>query len=410
MGNEEFQPSIRPPRLMTKKGVEAERATSSVATPLSQPSGPKVEPSTEERCERQNTSVGGAEETSASAVKNEGAKVQDYSYSSRDGDNDIFPSLGKPKLMSGTVKPRTRPTPAFNERKRQDDEGAQHKLSIGFLPFVGWACCLIAVLWIVTVSSPFLANALVLHGWRFWASLVFALLPSLFVFGVMLYALMRFRKIPHVEQFSESSFVDKLEELQDKLIVHYLGKIADPQRYAIENGYVEEGISADDAPIVDSLKRLKGEIPSHCSGSDGWLYLFKDFQRMQDERAKEIIGKTWKLVAIKTAASPWKIVDMIAVVYNSTVMITRLAKLYNRRTSSQAAFRLVCRWIINIYIAGEMGEVAQGATEWASANDLISATYKPLAGFVGKIAEGGANAFLVYRLGSRAMVYFRPLC
>ena len=131
---------------------------------------------------------------------------------------------------------------------------------------------------------------------------------------------------------------------------------------------------------------------------------------MQDERAKEIIGKTWKLVAIKTAASPWKIVDMIAVVYNSTVMITKLAKLYNRRTSSRAAFRLVCRWIINIYIAGEMGEVAQGATEWASASDLISATYKPLAGFVGKIAEGGANAFLVYRLGCRAMTYFRPLC
>ena len=130
---------------------------------------------------------------------------------------------------------------------------------------------------------------------------------------------------------------------------------------------------------------------------------------MQDERAREIICKTWKLVAIKTAASPWKIVDMLAVVYNSTVMITRLAKLYNRRIYGSAGFRLVCRWIVNIYIAGEMGDAARGAVEWASANELISATYKPLAGFIGKIAEGGANAFLVYRLGNRAMEYLRPL-
>ena len=64
---------------------------------------------------------------------------------------------------------------------------------------------------------------------------------------------------------------------------------------------------------------------------------------------------------------------------------------------------------MNIYIAGEAGDVTQGAVEWASANDLISSTYKPLAGLVGKIAEGGANAFLVYRLGCMAMEYFRPL-
>ena len=56
-----------------------------------------------------------------------------------------------------------------------------------------------------------------------------------------------------------------------------------------------------------------------------------------------------------------------------------------------------------------MGEAMQGAVEWASARDFISATYKPLAGLFGKVAEGGANALLVYRLGCRAMTFFRPL-
>lgn len=380
MSSIEYNPNVPPPRLMKQ----------------SQATSHPVE----------------AEEPPAS-VREGPCPATHYGRSDRKGDPCICPESGSPRLMQGTVKPIDGTMHLDGcvacGGKCSDDDGVQPRLSIGCLPFLGWLCCLIAVLWIVTVLSPFLANALTLHGWRFWATLAFAMIPSLFVFGVMIYALMRFRKIPCIEQFSEASFADAPDELRDRLIVHYLGRIANPQDYAVENGFVDKGNLTEDVPIVDSLRRLKGEIPSHCSGSDGWLYLFRDFQRMQDERAKEIIGRTWKLVAIKTAASPWKVVDMIAVIYNSTVMITRLARLYNRRTSRRAAFRLVCRWFINIYIAGEMGDATQGAVEWASANDLISATYKPLAGLVGKVAEGGANAFLVYRLGCRAMEYFRPL-
>lgn len=333
--------------------------------------------------------------------------------SDREGDPCISPNPGTPRLMQGEVKLRVDLVSSDAQPREEgtiDGDGDVPKAPcIGFLPFLGWAFCLIVVLWMIATSSPFLANALTLRGWRLCASLFLGLLPSMFVLGVMLYAVIRFRSIPRMEQFSEVSFIDNIDELKERLAIQYLRGFSDPQRYAIENGFVDKSNVTDDVPIVDCLKRLKGEIPSSCSGSDGWLYLFKEFQRMQDERAKEIIGKTWKLVAIKTAASPWKIVDMIAVFYNSTVMIARLAKLYNRRMSSQAAFRLACGWFINIYIAGGAGDAAQGAVEWASANDLISATFKPLAGIVGKVAEGGANAFLVQRLGRRAMEYLRPM-
>lgn len=284
------------------------------------------------------------------------------------------------------------------------EDGPRGRAGGGVLALIGWTVCTVAVLWMFSAASPFLANALTQRGWRLWASLFLGSVPVLLVLGLLAYAVFQLRKVPRVEQFVGSSFTNKAE-LQRRLSASYLEKLPGPEQYAADNGFADGDGNRTRSEVVACLNRLKGGVVD----SRGWLAEFGRFQRLQDERAKEIIGKTWKLVAIKTAASPWKAVDMIAVIYNSTVMITKLARLYNRRTSSQAAFRLVCRWFINIYIAGEMGDATQGAVEWASANDLISATYKPLAGFVGKIAEGGANAFLVYRLGCRAIEYFKPL-
>jgi len=332
-----------------------------------------------------------------------------YAFSSREGDGDVFPGIGKPKLISGEVKPAagTRPLP-----REVDFDGAdelQREVSNGILSFLGWTCFVLALLWMFTFSSPFLANALTMHGWRFWCSLALAFLPSAFVFGLLLYVLLRLRKMPCVEQFSESAFGDHVEALHHRLATRYISHISDPRKYAEENGFPAKDDDLDDVPVVTCLRRLRGDIPDQCSGSEGWLLLFKDFQAMQDKRADEIIAKTWKLVAVKTAASPWKIVDMLAVVYNSTMMIMRLARVYNRRTSRRAAFRLACRWIMNIYVAGEMGDAMQGAVDWANNQDFISATYAPVARLLGKVAEGSANAFLVYRLGRRAVAYFRPL-
>ena len=334
---------------------------------------------------------------------------QPYAFSAREGDGDVFPGIGKPKLISGEVKPVTGTGPLHGKDDYEDTEELRREVSNGFLSFFGWTCFVLALLWIFTFSSPFLANALTLHGWRFWGALALAVLPAASVLGLLLYVLVRLRTLPRVEQFSESAFGDRVEALHSRLATCYISHIADPQKYAEENGFAAKGDDLGDMPVVTCLKRLRGDMPAQCSGSEGWLLLFKEFQAMQDKRADEIIAKTWKLVALKTAASPWKIVDMLAVVYNSTMMIMRLARLYNRRSSRRAAFRLACRWIMNIYVAGEMGEAMQGAVEWASARDFISATYKPLASLFGKVAEGGANALLVYRLGCRAVAYFRPL-
>lgn len=103
-----------------------------------------------------------------------------------------------------------------------------------------------------------------------------------------------------------------------------------------------------------------------------------------------------------------------------------------------AAFRLVLHWLVNIYISGGCGRIAettavnlsesaskeaanymQGTgwfdnTDWADTVEksmplLFDVTGKVFGKIVGKVAEGGVNAYLAYRLGRRAIEEFEAL-
>ena len=101
-------------------------------------------------------------------------------------------------------------------------------------------------------------------------------------------------------------------------------------------------------------------------------------------------------------------------------MVCELAKVYHRKTTRHEASRLVVRWFVNLYISGELGQIAEGgadvisdgASEWIG-SEGVAAFVQPavplLAKFGGKIVEGGVNAYLAYRLGRRASEYFKEL-
>ena len=187
---------------------------------------------------------------------------QPYAFSAREGDGDVFPGIGKPKLISGEVKPVTGTGPLHGKDDYEDTEELRREVSNGFLSFFGWTCFVLALLWIFTFSSPFLANALTLHGWRFWGALALAVLPAASVLGLLLYVLVRLRTLPRVEQFSESAFGDRVEALHSRLATCYISHIADPQKYAEENGFAAKGDDLGDMPVVTCLKRLRGNIRS----------------------------------------------------------------------------------------------------------------------------------------------------
>lgn len=157
----------------------------------------------------------------------------------------------------------------------------------------------------------------------------------------------------------------------------------------------------------------------------GWMADFKNFQKAQDDAALDIVKSAAKKVGVSTATTRWAVIDMACVAYLSSSMIADIAALYNRRISSQQAFRLTVRWATDIYISGEIDSVARnlGENVGSSLAKQFEGIFEPVpmggmvgklvgrgAGFVlGRLAEGTANALLVIRLGQKAIKSFHVL-
>lgn len=340
------------------------------------------------------------------AAGRESMRQQGFRMEDRPGGCDIRPPAPPPVLSRDDAVyeyiTQSKDTPSLHGT--QFDIPAEYrKMSLsGLISFLKWTLCVVILLWMFTVSSPFFANALTQSGWRFWCSVVLGSLPLVFVFCLAGYVWFHFRKMPRIEQINAVSYASRAE-LRRQLVDSYFSKFPKPEVYAAINEFPSGGTNRTRELVVETLDKLQHDNVDNAS----WFHEFERFQKQQDEQAKTIIWNAGKLVGAKTAISPWKIVDMIAVLYNSTIMIAKLARLYNRCISKQAAFRLVFRWIVNIYIAGELGDMAQGTSEWLT--DFFAGALKPFAGIIGKLAEGGTNGAFVGRLGIRAVAEFRPL-
>ena len=151
-----------------------------------------------------------------------------------------------------------------------------------------------------------------------------------------------------------------------------------------------------------------------------WESRAREFEADRKAVAERIVQTHSLLTAVKTATSPWKIVDVMAVFYNSTRMVERLARLYGQRCTGVQAFRLVCRWGFNLYVAGGLGEVMERGSDMTveKATELLENTgggpswlgnVLPMAGKIfAKAGEGAANYYLCRRLGAAAIGAFRP--
>ena len=327
-------------------------------------------------------------------------------------DLDPEPIRPLPKFVNGESKPLP-DEPVIQAQDASPGETECYREEIGerqpkFMTYTICIICGLFFLWIYTISAPFIANALTLHGVRFWCSIIVGFLPIAIVVAIAIYALIRLRKTPKVKQFNVSEYELRYGVLKDELKSKYLAKMPCAEKYAVDNGF-----SSDDIPQVKNyLKKLRNEISTCYSDSFGWLDDFKRFQSLQDERAKAIIFSASKHVGIVTAACPWRILDMMTVVFHSTVMIMSLAKLYSRRISRFEALKLGCHWIVNIYVSGTVQNATEQGIEIAASavGGLTNIFSKALGAVVGKSTEGLVNALLVNRLGRRAMAYFRPLC
>lgn len=334
----------------------------------------------------------------------------------RSGDDDIRPDRPTEDVLKQRIKSPVQPskpiTDASDSSEEHRREGADSSEDFGLLKLTAYVCGAIVVIWLLGSFGS------VLHSIAVAASIPEMLLFCLIflievsvVWYVIHYAKKTFSKLPKITQIHRKEYSGALHTLATKLKSDYIRQFPAQDQYAKLSGFKH-----GDAALC-MLSRLRDH---KYADSVGFMDEYDRFQLALDKQALAIIKHYAKIIGIKTAASPWKAVDIIAVFFNSTLMVSKIAKVYHRQVSRQQAFRLVIHWFVNLYISGELGQIAEGAadaiaqgtSEWLG-EEGISAVLQPavplLAKFGGKIAEGGVNAYLAYRLGSRACGHFREL-
>ena len=365
-----------------------------------------------ERCEDVQPSEESFDVVGSDPVSPTSSTVQ----ATRAGDDDIRPCRPSEDVLKRCAKPlvpASKPTSeASNPSKEYQCGRADISEEFRLLKLIAYACGAIVAIWLLGSFCS------VLHRIAIAASipemllfcLIFVIEVSV-VWYVISYAKKTFAGLPKVTQIHRKEYSGALHSLATRLKSDYIRQFPDQDRYAELSGFKQ------DHAALRMLARLRNH---RYADSVGFMQEYDRFQQAQDERALAIIKDYAMIIGIKTAASPWKAVDMIAVFFNSTLMVAKIAKVYHRQVSRQQAFRLVIHWFINLYISGELGQitegaadaVAQGTSEWLG-KDGFSAVLQPavplLAKFGGKLAEGGINAYFAYRLGNRACEQFREL-
>lgn len=343
-------------------------------------------------------------------------------YSTRAGGADPQPEL--PALREVHID-RESDDCKSSETQTGKDEGTRAPKKSAFSSIATWTIIAVFAFWISCQLLPLLSFVFrySLHDWRFYANGVLFLIPFVLLLFVSCRVYLLFRGLPSFPQIRKNG--RKSYELKDNLLHGYLEELPESCKYAESAGFEDK----EKEDVVKYLDKLRGKEKAHYSDEMGWLDDFNLFKGLQRSRANKIIGHYSKLIGLKTAASPWKFVDIICVFLNSTLMVADLAKLYNRRLDRSSAFRLVFRWFLNIYISGELGQISAKAAEAIgeqlkepvkdSLSDLgwldsdwagtVAQSMPFVAKFAGKVVEGGVNAFFAIRIGRKAVAAFEPL-
>ena len=192
----------------------------------------------------------------------------------------------------------------------------------------------------------------------------------------------------------------------------------------------------------ESLKRLdecrqRLLRESRPISSNEWIDEFRrDWLATLDAMACARISRYAKFVALKTAISPYAILDFLVVLYNNFRMLHDLCLLYQVRTGLAGTVYLLGLCIFQAFMAGAVNEVLDaigedGVEEGADAaaeslgdgapelveeasreglSRILSGVGEKFLGSAAKkAAEGMANWFFLRRIGRQAMWLLQPL-
>jgi uncharacterized membrane protein YcjF (UPF0283 family) len=132
-----------------------------------------------------------------------------------------------------------------------------------------------------------------------------------------------------------------------------------------------------------------------------------------NQRAEKRVTECAKWVGVKTAISPYPIVDMGITCYWSLVLVRDLCQIYNVRPGKIGLLLLFIQVSATIFISGKMDKM----------EDHTISAFKSIAGSVlsndflknfvgnaaGKAASGLVNYYLIRRIGRFLIAQLQPL-
>ena len=166
--------------------------------------------------------------------------------------------------------------------------------------------------------------------------------------------------------------------------------------------------------LAENRRQLLKSAPEESC--EGWLNQFEArFVVLLDRAARRRVTRYSWLVGVKTAAAPTGFVDTSIVLINAYRLMDDLCQIYRLRAGGVGTLSILVRIFVNAFAAARMEEWMDSATQHimdagSQGGEGMAAFFKVIGGGVlSRAAEGGANAFLLVRLGAAGIHYFRPL-
>lgn len=171
------------------------------------------------------------------------------------------------------------------------------------------------------------------------------------------------------------------------------------------------------AALKIAIGRLQD--PDLFLGELEWLNRFKEeFQAICDEAAERVISRHGSRVALTTAASPFRLTDMLIVLHGAFALVRDLCRIYQLRLDASGNL-LILSWLLGqTYLAGNL-ETGNGESIHSTVDQVkeavpdfsseIAGTVAVAAGqYIGRqVAQAAIQKFLMTRLGNMTRAKLR---
>lgn len=228
------------------------------------------------------------------------------------------------------------------------------------------------------ITSSTFAEYIYLGGLLF---LLLVLFLNIFSFIKQLKQLKSSQRIKEEFKSQKSKPTEKIVTLANILFEHYK--------------------NSSDKDLLCKIDEVKNKINNSVVYEDIYNELDNSVLSVLDKKAKQKIHNASVQVALSTAISPVPLVDMVLIVWRSTMLTKDIAAIYGYKPGAFTTILLLKQGAMNALFAG----VTELATDLLS--DVTSSS------FISKISysagQGIANGILMARLGYGVMEACRPI-